>query len=203
MQNTKSKIFFVHIPKTAGCSFREPLLHNQVGAPVAIFGHNIRRKKYKYFKDSKKPKKFSFTFVRNPWDRLVSAFKWLNSGGCNRYDRMDADKYLKGFRNDFTGFVRHFNTNDTILEQLHFKQQYKWICDDDDKILVDYIGKFENLQEDFNIICDKIGIPKQQLPHNNKTKHKHYTEYYDDASREIVAKIYTKDIEYFGYEFGE
>ena len=63
--------------------------------------------------------------------------------------------------------------------------------------------RFENLQEGFDTFCDKVNIPRQVLPHKNKSDHKHYTEYYDTESRELVEKMYAKDLEYFGYKFGD
>ena len=63
--------------------------------------------------------------------------------------------------------------------------------------------RFENLQEDFDTFCDKVNIPRQVLPHKNKSDRKHYTEYYDTESRELVEELFAKDLEYFGYKFGD
>ena len=66
---------------------------------------------------------------------------------------------------------------------------------------VDMYLRFENLQEDFDTMCVKIGIEKRELPHKNKSERIDYTEYYNDETRQFVADIFAKDIEYFGYEY--
>jgi hypothetical protein len=71
------------------------------------------------------------------------------------------------------------------------------------EIVVENIIRFENLKQGFDDMCKTLQVPHIKLPHLNKTKHTHYTDYYDDETRELVAKKYAKDIETFGYEFGE
>ena len=189
MINHKHKFIFVHIPKTAGIALRR-----------ALGGDEISQ----HFKYWRRPRKwrgyFKFTFVRNPWDRAVSAYHFLYSGGISPYDD-NASSEVQKYKT-FQNFIcSDFFKNPNKL--LHFESMHHYTHKPPGRRNVAFIGKFENLQEDFDIVCDKIGIPRQKLPHKNKTKHKHYPEYYDDETREIVAEKYAKDIEYFGYEFGE
>jgi hypothetical protein len=119
---------------------------------------------------------FKFAFVRNPYDRIVSAFSY--------------DSQFHGMGLDFKKFV--FSKSIPVKYDIN---QYDFV------IGSDFIGKFENLQSDFDFICDRLGITRDPLNLDNYSKHKHYSEYYDDETKEFVAKKYAKDIEYFGYEF--
>ena len=69
--------------------------------------------------------------------------------------------------------------------------------------IIDFVGRFENFQTDFDVVCDKIGVSRLKLSYANSYKHLHYTKYYDNKTRQLVAKRYKRDIETFGYEFGK
>ena len=193
------KMIFVHIPKNAGESIE-----------ICLGGYQDKKKLWgtekgvvlQHLKACELQEKigdqvfndyFKFTFVRNPFSKCLSEYFWEN-------ESLNFNDWVKLKLGDL---INQSENNTRIMRQKHNLEQYKFIYDTSDNCLVDFIGRFEKLQEDFNIVCDKIGIPRQKLPHTNKSKHKHYTEYYDDETRQIVAEKYAKDIEYFGYEFGE
>jgi len=205
MISHKHKCIFVHIPKTGGSSISAYLSKNSFKyLPERITDYkNFVEKPTEWAIQHTRlhelsgqyQKFYSFTFFRNPWDLMVSSFNWWTQKS-KLPNRRRHGKKLKDL--GFRYFIKSRHSS-CINECYHADQgQTYWLNDK-----IDFIGRFENLQEDFNTICDKIGIPRKQLPHKNKSNHKHYTEYYDDETRQIVAEKYAKDIEHFGYEFGE
>ena len=131
---------------------------------------------------------FKFSFVRNPYSRAVSSWRFTTF------------KMGQSFR-DFCIDLKDRGTCESFASW-HCSDQYQQLYDLSGNLIVDFVGRLESYQDDFNTICDQIKIPRHRLPHKNKTNHKHYTEYYDSMSRDLVAERYAKDIEYFGYEFG-
>lgn len=196
------KIIFVHIPKNAGESIE-----------ICLGGYKDKKKLWGFEKgvvlqhlkacelqekigDQVFNDYFKFTFVRNPFSKCLSEYFWEKTHFNESLNFNDWVKLKLG------DLINH-SENNTKIRQKHNLEQYKFIYDTSDNCLVDFIGRFEKLQEDFDLICDRIGISRQKLPHENKSEHKHYTEYYDDETKQIVAEKYAKDIKYFGYEFGE
>ncbi|MAF24666.1 hypothetical protein CL634_03715 [bacterium] len=195
----KKDILFIHIPKTAGTSIkkalglsRDSLIHQRLpegGAEEVIKSRELGNH-------------FKFAFTRNPWDRLVSSYFFFKQMDKEHwlwpYDKKTAEE-IKGFK-DFKDFCVNFKNK---TNKFHFQPQYPWVYASGAGLLTDFLGRYENLKEDMETLYSKIGIEPKKLCNDNTSKHKHYTEHYDDETRDIIAQKYAKDIEYFRYRFGE
>lgn len=194
MISHKHKFIFVAIPKTGTTTISRVLYDNSDAIPNRKLA--LRKNLSKHLSLSQYhelfPKQtlsyFKFSFVRNPWSRVVSLY--------NRKEGIEMKNKMT-----FIEFVNWIElATDTCTRPTAQKNMLDFFKIDNE-LNMDFIGKLENIQEDFNYVCDKIEIPQQKLPHKNKTKHKHYTEYYDSETKQIVAEKFAKDIEYFGYKF--
>ena len=189
----KSKTIFIHIPKTAGVS-----LLKAIYGDVTLEGHrsfyfnsialNIKGEKY-----------FSFTFVRNPFDRLYSTYMFLKKGGMNHHDRLAFETHLSKFK-DFKDFVLNGLDNKLIFQVTHLIPQHDYLCDERGRILVDFIGRFEKLEDDINLLSKELK-KDIRLNHHNYSNKKDYREVYTKEMIEKVYQIYQKDIDIFEYRF--
>jgi chondroitin 4-sulfotransferase 11 len=177
----KDRLVFIHIPKTGGTSI-SLALNLRPSPQRRHLGYKNLKNKHK--KDISKY--FSFAFVRNPWDRVVSEFFWRKSCTHLNTKKLNLEQFIHKIKD---------------MENPHLVNQHSFIIDNQGNKLVDFIGRFEFLKRDFDIACNKANLPEKKLPCKNKTKHKDYFEYYNSSTRKIVAEKYAEDIEYFGYEF--
>lgn len=159
-----------------------------------------------------------FTIVRNPWDMMVSAYYWeLQKEGFRldmfiknlkiRYDRGELLNYLiSKFKKrkyvlptyeikSFEDFIRHL-PKDYINTDYYFDKQGSPVAD--------VYLKTETLQQDLDRLTDSLDIPNVKLPRLKSKVRKtkiHYSNLYTHEMKDKVAKAFTKEIEYFGYEF--
>ena len=186
-----AKAIFIHVPKTAGGSFYKLIGYTRIG--------HVSYRWYEARDPDKFRRYFKFSFVRNPWDRLVSAFFYLKKGGCNAMDKQWALSNISQY-DTFESFVEGWINEENIEKYFHFIPQHKFVCDEALTLKVDYLGRFETIQTDFDAIAAKLCI-EHQLPHVNKSQRQAYQTYYTDRTRDIVQNVYRTDIERFKYSF--
>ncbi len=193
-----TKSIFVHIPKAGGISIIKSLYGDQAGG----FGHPTYMRFLKLYGKKRFDAYYKFTFVRNPWDRLYSAYSFLKKGGMNHQDQQFSEEVMAQV-NSFEDFVMQWLTPERVNSWVHFVPQYTYITNEKGDLVVDFVGRFETFEIDFKTIREQIGV-KQPLIHLNKTMNKKALSYKDIYTCEMKAKVetlYKKDIELFNYSY--
>lgn len=196
------KCIFIHIPRTAGSSIEHWICGQdwwEIDKETKHLFASQAKQLYAPYWDSY----FKFAFVRNPWDRMVSCLKYKGFFGIiEKNGQLDFRPYKKRFgypltlENDY-----RFSDRKAIKSKKH-----RWNCvylnmlDES----LDFIGKFENLQEDTTFIQEQLGIEKpfpiqQPIEHSERSS---YVNYYNARSKKTVARLFKKDIKHFNYTFG-
>ncbi|MGU9977915.1 MAG: sulfotransferase family 2 domain-containing protein [Candidatus Oxydemutatoraceae bacterium WSBS_2016_MAG_OTU14] len=200
MEMVRRFSIFTHIPKTAGLSAMQSLYGDCDGNVPAI-GHTKIDDWEWLLTEKKFTQCFKFAFVRNPWSRFFSAYRFLARGGMNDYDRKWAKANIGDLSfEEFT--LRKLQYDKSILDWVHFVPQHYFLLSyTRNKSPVDFIGFFENIKEDFDIIKAKVS-PSARLLSINRTKGaEDYREHYTPEMIKVVAKHYAGDIELLGYTF--
>jgi len=126
--------------------------------------------------------------VRNPFDRFISycAFVARTNGLFAANPR---------------SFMRAILTQARPFDHILFRPQSDFVADANGRLMVDFIGRVEHLQADYDRICDRIGVPSIELERVNESSHRDYREYFDEEIVAMVSKLYRADLELFDYAF--
>lgn len=187
----RHRCIFFHVPKTAGVSISRALFGSLAAGHIDIATAKLVFGTYRF------DRYFKFCFVRNPWDRLVSAFVYLRGGGMEANITPWAELHIAS--HTFESFVREELNQAQVLEERHLRPQHSYVCERGD-VAVDFVGRFENLESDYRQVAEHLDI-EAELPKLNMTQRDDYRVYYNLETRSIVEDVYSRDIEIFGYEF--
>ena len=202
---------FFCVGKTGTSSIEKVLAQYQTPGFFDKKSKHIPPQKFKSnFSDEEWEGYYKFAFVRNPWDWVLSNYYY----NCFRKPKWIEDKKNLSKVYDLWAKSRKFNAaaaRRSISELRRFKKlddadtlyQHRFLADPSGKLLVDFIGRYESLQPDFNHVCSVIGIAEQKLPKENVSlynKNK-YREKYTNEAKMLITRRYKKDIEFFDYEF--
>ena len=210
------KFIFFHVTKAAGSSVKEALKEYasepekfKIVRPPQMLGGKLNPM-YEMWqsslwhakaRDAKKelPEEvynnfYKFAFVRNPWDWQVSYYHFILKEPTHiRYELV---KSMSGFEEYLEWVISTKNP----FPKGATKLQKEIITDSEGKIIVDFVGKYENLVEDFQSVCKVLNL-NAFLPHLNKSGHRNYQSYYNERTKKIVAENFKEDIELFDYKF--
>ena len=193
--HTKKFLFF-HVYKVAGCS-----LVSALASSAEFKAENSHLEPRELLADPEGKKMFeeyyTFAFVRNPWDWQVSLYEYMK-GEPNHY------QHELTLSQTFDEYIEWRVSDHDLGRGTNLQSQYSFLSDDGSEkapISLDFIGRFETINQDFNELRLRLGI-HGELPHINKSERKKdYRDYYSNKSRDQIAEAAQIDIGTFGYEF--
>jgi len=178
---------FIHINKTGGSSIEKALKLPLEHLTALEIIKKIGCKQWQ--------NRFTFTVIRNPWDKVVSHYHYrVQTNQTNL--RVRTIEFKEWVRLTYGNKDSFYYDNPKM-----FMPQSDWITDHEGQVLVDFICHFENLDDDFSYVCKKLGKKAVSLAHIKGSKRGNYRDYYDDETIEIIARWFSRDIEDFGYYF--
>ena len=187
----EKKCIFIHIPKAAGMSVVKALYEQNSSLHRSAL--EVRRKNPKEFNSY-----YKFSVPRNPIDRYISAYNYLNRGGKSNIDLYWKENFID----------QHSNINDFVINGLeecidsgveHFLPQVYFCCDENSNILVDDLFKFEKIDSLNRILIEK-GLIKEDLPVENSAVNYKTKEVLNSEALTKLQKLYWKDFNLFGYD---
>lgn len=203
------QFLYIHIPKCAGSSITKALkasmrlrfegkISHQIRMAHKIdtnFWHHLTAQSLQKFISAKQwGSYFKFAFVRNPWDRLVSFYF---------FHKKRTVESLK-FREQNQEVTRIFDQAHTFEEWLllesYVRPQTAYLSDSKGNLMIDYVGKYETIEDDFAFICKHLKVDAA-LPHHNRSQHDSYRTYYTEATKAFVERKFYQDIKAFHYSF--
>ena len=197
------KFIFVHIPKNAGSTVevtlgihkkecmvegKDSIIENGISYSLQhltskqLKTHNITKNIFDTY--------FKFAFVRNPYQRVLSEYFWLNQKNISK---------VKVSPENFTKWIDEFYS---VIDKDHKLTQYEYLYDENKNVLVDFIGTVENFDEDFTTITKKFGRPMFAKEYNSSRVKKsvNHSSYLTQENKEKIYNLFKIDFETFGYE---
>jgi hypothetical protein len=216
INDDRRKVIFIHIPKCGGISI-ENTIHKELGGDsfisrnqlinlppkqdnkeyTKLYLHSTLSDYKKYIGNEEIKDFYIFSFVRNPWRRMVSHYEYLIKQMYNK--SINENDILT-----FPSFVQVYKTN--IL--MYSFKSYDYYLKDDKIEKINFIGKLENINEDLKKVGDDIKMEIKEVLHMNQTdpilkEHENWRDYYNPGLKDIVYKTFKYDIEKYNYEFDE
>ena len=197
---------FVHVPKTAGSSITKiltpyslPRNNSTINKLISRWApkwhyhqHHFRyhdgiQEAYRALPIDFVEQAYKFAFVRNPYDWLVSLYEYIRQQHKHRYHK-------KILAMDFATYI------DFEISR-NRRSQNRLLCNHQGQLQVNFIGRIENIEMDFNKTCQQINIEPVTLPYINGSVHRDYREYYTSQLKQKVAQHWARDLNIFGYNF--